>query len=158
MQTNDEIIHAEIESILNDITALYIKEGKKVTGQFADGLSAEYLPNEATIKGYTYLAGRGPTKKAGKAGEPTLQEQILKWIKAKGIKGKKDDIKASSLAFLIARKIHKEGTNSDFWLKIYEQVITPQRIDSIIEKVAELNVNKIINTVTAELEILAKNV
>jgi len=59
---------------------------------------------------------------------------------------------------LIARKIHKEGTKRSEWLKIYEQVITPQRIDSIIRRISELNVNGIITQINAELEVLAKNV
>ena len=76
----------------------------------------------------------------------------------KGIRAINNDISLKSLAYLIARKIHKEGTKRSEWLKIYEQVITPQRIDSIIRRISELNVNGIITQINAELEVLAKNV
>ena len=138
--TNDEIIKEEIDSILEDIIALYESSGRKASGQFEEGLEVVYEPNKATIKGFVYLAGRGKTKKKGKAGEPTVQQQILKWLKIKGIKSVKAGISQKSLAYLIARKIHKEGTKRSEWLKIYEEVITDVRINSIIDRVAELNV------------------
>ena len=156
--TTDEIIQEEIQAILDDIIQVYEQSGRKASGQFEDGLEAIYKPNKATIRGFVYLAGRGKTKKAGKAGEPTVQEQILKWLKVKGIRAINNDISLKSLAYLIARKIHKEGTKRSEWLKIYEQVITPERIDSIIRRISELNVNRIITQINAELEVLAKNV
>ena len=48
--------------------------------------------------------GRGPTQKQGQ-GE--LRAAIRRWIDDKGINS---DIPKDSLAFLIARKIHREGT------------------------------------------------
>ena len=156
--SNDEIIKEEIDSILEDIIKVYESSGRKVTGQFEEGLEVVYEPNKATIKGFVYLAGRGKTKKSGKSGEPTLLEQIKKWIKNKGIAATLKDISVNSLAYLITRKIHKEGTKRSEWLKVYEQVITPERILSIIKRVSELNVNKLITQVNAELEVLTKNV
>ena len=169
MQTNDEIIKEEINSILQDIIKAYESSGKKVSGQFAEGLEAVYEPNKGTIRGFVYLAGRGKTKKKGKPGEPTVLEQIKVWVKKKGIvqqvisEAKPKTIKAknnliNSLAYAITKKIHEQGTNSENWLRIYEEVITPERIDSIIERISQLNVNKLITEVRAELEIIAKNV
>lgn len=156
--TTDEVIQEEIGLILEDIIQVYESSGRRASGQFAEGLEAIYEPNKATIRGYVYLAGRGKTKKRGKAGEPTLREAIEKWLKVKGITSIDNNISQSSLAYLIARKIHQEGTRREEWLRIYEQVITPQRIDSIIDRVSELNVNRIITEINAQLEILAKNV
>ncbi|MGD2113431.1 MAG: hypothetical protein PVG07_00150 [Acidobacteriota bacterium] len=156
--TDQEVIKEEIDAILSDILTVYEQSGRKASGQFAEGLEAIYSPYQATIRGYVYLAGRGKTKKKGKAGEPTLQQSILKWLQVKGIKAIERNISQKSLAFLIARKIHEEGTNPSEWLRIYEQVITPERIDRIIDRVSQLNVNRIITQINAELEILAKNV
>lgn len=156
--TTDEVIKEEIQSILDDIIKVYESSGRKASGQFKEGLEAVYEPNKATIRGFVYLAGRGRTKKKGKPGEPTVLQQILKWIKTKGIRPIGDKISIKSLAYLITRKIHKEGTKRSEWLKIYEQVITPQRISDIIDRISELNVNRIITEITAELEVLAKNV
>lgn len=156
--TNDEIIREEIDSILEDIIKVYKDSGRKVTGQFEEGLEVIYEPHKATIRGYVYLAGRGKTKKKGKPGDPTLYTQIKKWIVDKGIDKISKDISLNSLAYLITRKIHAEGTNRSEWLKVYEEVITPERINQIIDRVTELNLNRLITEVRAELEVLAKNV
>jgi hypothetical protein len=156
--TTDEVIKVEIESIINDIIKVYNDSGRRASGKFAEGLEAIYEPNKGTIKGYLYLSGRGKTKKKGKSGEPTVQEQILKWLKIKGIKPLEEKTSLKSLAFLIARKIHREGTDRSKWLKIYEQVITPERIDSIIDRVSTLNVNKVITEFKAKLEVFEKGV
>lgn len=157
-KTNNDIIKEEIDGILKDIIQVYEASGRKASGQFEEGLEAVYEHNKGTIKGFVYLAGRGKTKKAGKAGEPTVLEQIKKWIKVKGIKPMKDNISVNSLAYLITRRIHQEGTRRSEWLRIYEQVITPERINQIIDRISELNVNMIVTQINAELEILAKNV
>ncbi len=167
MTESDKIIHEEIESILSDIRTLYEQSGRKVSGQFEDGLEAIYEPNKATIRGFVYLAGRGKTKKKGKAGEPTVLEQIKIWIQKKGIaakviaeqKPKTEKAKinlVNGLAYVITRKIHEQGTSHESWLRVYEQVITPERILSIIDRVSELNVNRLITEIRANLEVLAK--
>lgn len=158
MRNNNEIIREEINSILKDIIKVYEDSGRKASGNFEKGLEAVYEHNKATIKGFVYLAGRGKTRKKGKDGEPTLQKRILEWLKIKGIRPLKKGMKLRSLAYLIARKIHEKGTKRSEWLRVYEQVITPERIDSIIDKVSELNVNRLITEINAELEVLVKNV
>lgn len=158
LKTDDEIIKEEIDAILVDLKDAYEKSGRKASGQFAEGLEAVYEHNKGTIRGYTYLAGRGTTKKKGKAGEPSLREQIFRWLKTKGIRPREAKMSLRSLAYVIARSIHKKGTDRSKWFKIYEEVITAERINSIIDKIGRLNVNRIITEINAELEVLAKNV
>ena len=66
----------------------------------------------STMVGYNYIMtlehGRGPTKEGATAGNPTLREGLLIWIKSRGIQPV--DITQESLAYLMARKIHREGT------------------------------------------------
>lgn len=157
MDSNDQkILKEEIELIVADIKQAYRNSGKKATGNFEDGIEVVYEFNKATIRGFTYLAGRGKTL-ATEANDPTLKERILEWIKAKSIKPK-GNITLKALAFLISRKIHREGTDKKRHLKIYEQIITEERIFAIIDRFAEINVNRIVTQITAELQILAKNV
>jgi hypothetical protein len=52
--------------------------------------------------------GRKPTEN-NTASNPTLRENIRTWIDVKGIEPN-DNISKDSLAYLIARKIHNEGT------------------------------------------------
>lgn len=165
--TDDEIIKEEIDAILVDLVIAYNNSGRKASGQWAKGLEAVYEPNKGTIRGFVYLAGRGKTKKAGKPGEPTLVESILKWMKVRGIAAKirakaktsKAKIyKVKGVAWAIADKIHKKGTDRKKWFRIYEEVISPSRIQQIIDRLAVVNTNRIITEIDAELEILAKNV
>lgn len=149
--TDDEIIKEEIDAILSDIKALYKESGKKASGEFEKGLEAIYEPNKGTIRGFVYLAGR-------KAGKMPPVAAIRKWLKIRGIRSIRKNQSVNSLAWAIAKKIAREGTKQENALKIYEKVITPQRINKIIDRIAKLNVNRIITEIRAELEVLAKNV
>jgi len=151
MINSDEIIKQEIEILLDEIKLEYNQIGKRTSGLFEEGLEAIYSPNKAVIMGYPYLAGR----KAGKM--PPIQA-IKKWIEQKGIQPIKDNITTTSLAWAIAKKIAREGTNKENHLKIYEKVITPQRIDEIIKKVSVFNVTQFTNELTASLNLLVKDI
>jgi hypothetical protein len=68
-------------------------------------------------------------------------------VKSKGITpldSKNEDI---NISILIARKIGKEGTNKQNHLAIYDQVITPARIDDILGKINKINVTAFIDEV-----------
>lgn len=171
--TEQKALEVEMNALMVDIIKEYHASGRKVTGEFQRGLDTKYESNtekgslSATLLGYTYLAGRGKSKKGTKPGE--LVEIIKAWMRNKGItqkilaknsglsaKGKAN--KVNGVAYIIAKRIHEEGTDKKRWLKIYEIVITPQRIQSIINNIAELNVNRIVEKIQAELLILQKNV
>lgn len=148
--SNDEILKEEMESLKADIITAYNASNKKVSGEFERGLEITYSPNQATLSGYVYLAGRAAGKR------PPIQP-ILDWINAKGIKPIEDKMKASTLAFLIARKIGEQGTRKENHLMIYDQVITPERIDSILEKINQVNVTVFIDEVTTMITKLVSN-
>jgi enoyl-[acyl-carrier-protein] reductase (NADH) len=83
---------------------------------------------------------------------------LEEWVKNKGIFPVQNAAEAKSIAWAVAKKIAREGTSSEYHLKIYEQVITPERIQEIIDRVSQLNIQQFVEQVTTELEILAKNV
>ena len=96
--------------------------------------------------------GRGPTKNSGGSG-PTLRERIEQWIQDKRIIS---DISVRSLSYAIANKIHAEGTKSfPQGTDLIDSVITPERIDEIVDKVGLLYVDVIVKGLVAELEKLA---
>ena len=138
---NEKLLQTEMESLREDILAVYEASGKKVSGEFEKGLEVLYQPNKAFLFGYEYLGGR----RGGKA--PPIKA-IEDWLNAKGIKPIETSMKVSTLAYLISRKIAREGTKKENNLAIYTQVITPQRIDEILEKINKLNVNAFIQAVT----------
>jgi hypothetical protein len=147
---NDELIKTEIEALKADIIAVYESSGKKVSGEFSKGLETTYAPNKAILSGYVYLAGRV-------AGKQPPTAPIEKWLIAKGITPIETKMKISTLAYLIARKIGKSGTRKENHLAIYDQVITPARIDEILEKINKINVTAFIDEITVTIEKLVTN-
>ncbi len=150
INNTDTVIQEQMELLKADIIAVYNASAKKTTGEFEKGLEVAYAPDSAKLSGYVYLAGR----KAGK--QPPIQA-IENWLKAKGIRPIEDNMKISTLAFLIARKIAKEGTKKENHLAIYDQVITPQRIQEIFEKINQINVAAFTNEVTIMIQKLTEN-
>jgi len=150
MNNSNEIIKAEIDSIIEDILTMYEDSGKRTSGQFGEGLQAVYSNNGNTVQlfGYGYLAGR-------KAGKMPPVKAIETWVINKGLAASAN---ASGLAWAIAKKISKEGTKKENHLPIYDRVITPQRIDEIIKKVSQFNVDLFINEITAEFKKLTSNI
>lgn len=149
MYSTDEVIKEEMESLVADIKAVYEASGKRTTGEFENGLELELSPNKAILYGYTYLAGRA-------AGKMPPVENILNWVRAKGITPETGT--QTGLAWAIAKKIAQEGTNRETQLHIYEQVITPERIQSIIDRVSEINITAFVNEITTELKLITNNV
>ena len=117
------------DDIVADIISRHTSAGQRASGNFANNLRVEsgsrfvYVIDGAGY-GYYLEHGRGPTKNGGpRPGK--VQQEILKWLKTKGISatpytrkdGTRQDQAAAdkSLAFLIARKIHRDGN------RLYQQ-------------------------------------
>ena len=116
----------------------HIQLGMKASGRWIESIETKATPKSGTILGEDYtewlVKGRGPTT-GGNKGGPTLVERIKDWINDKGVRAR--DISRNSLAFLIARKIHREGTEyfKQGGTDLIDAVITPQRIQRIIDRV-----------------------
>jgi len=155
---NDEYIKRELEKVRDEAIDLYNRSGKRVSGQWEKGVEVKSSgANKAALYSYAYLAGRGRTRN-GNNGEPTLQQRILIWLRARGIRPIEENMKLSSLAFIIARKIHREGTDKSRHRRVFEEILTPQRIDQIIQNVGRLNVMDFIEQIEVQLNILKNNV
>lgn len=126
-----ELLAAEFEAIKADVITRYQESGLSVTGNWATTLEVTATETSASLLGASYLDGRPP-------GKQPPSEAIVNWIETKGIASQiENEISITSLAFLIARKIGREGwqpetTGSD----IIAQVVTPQRIQQVIDRVS----------------------
>ncbi|MCG2611515.1 hypothetical protein LZZ90_08340 [Flavobacterium sp. SM15] len=147
---NEKVLREELEALKAEIIQVYNASGKRTSGEFEQGLEIQQNGTSATLLGYLYLGGRA----AGK--QPPL-EAIERWIQQKGITPIEAKMKVSSLAYLIARKIAREGTNPENHLYIYDEVITPERIDKILERLNQINVNAFINEVQITINKLVNN-
>lgn len=148
-KTQEEIIKEEFDAIIDDVVALYNASGKRTSGEFEEGLEVVQTSSTTTLMGYPYLAGRA-------AGKMPPVQKIKKWVETKGITPLKGN--TTSLAWAIAKKIAAEGTEAQYHLKVYEKVITPERIDDIIKKVAVFNVNMFTTELQVELKKLQNNI
>lgn len=83
--------------------------------------------------------GRGPTKRGSSSGE-TLQQQLLKYIKAKGITPDDPKMTQEQLSWAFAFKMHKEGDrlysdppNGYKKSGVISDSINDQRLDSLFD-------------------------
>lgn len=98
-----------IQKFLNDARLAYIDDqqnkGIRASGRSADSTFIEFDESGGQVMGSGYFkfqfVGRGP------GGFPPI-EDILTWIRTKNIQS---EISENSLAYLIARKIARQGTD-----------------------------------------------
>lgn len=106
-----QYFEATIEKIRDNIrTKRVTKHGAmNASGRTAESLEYVITPTGGAIYGAGYIfaleTGRKPTEAGGNG---SLRSRIRQWIDEKGITP--EGISKDSLAFLITRKIHQEGT------------------------------------------------
>ena len=113
MITIAETVKLWLDSSKAEIIKNYDADGMRASGLFAKSLRVEVLEQAGLIKGSIYGAGHSIFVDKGRGattggGNGQLKMQIRKWIDDKGITPK-DNISKDSLAYLITRKIHREG-------------------------------------------------
>ena len=89
----------------------YNSSGRKASGYFGDHIDVEMYDEGGRINTPLYVGslvfGRKPT--SGGGGGKSLYSMILDWIKVKGITPDNPKMTDNTLAYLISRKIHKQG-------------------------------------------------
>lgn len=134
MNSVNEVLAAEFEALKADIIAAYNESDVKASGNWAATVEVQATDTNAKLLGAGYINGRGP-------GKPPPSQAIEQWLKDKGIAnsiGKNRTV--SSLAVLIARKIGRQGwkPKNGGSAVLVERVVTPQRIQQIIDKAGDI--------------------
>jgi hypothetical protein len=144
-----DIILSEFELIKQDLIKRYNEKGMRASGNFESSLEIKEKENGVELWGANYTEQLESGRSSGKF--PPI-DVIKQWILDKGINF--ENITLSSLAFLIARKISREGWNRQGYggIELISEVITPNRIQSIIDKVGALEVSKFIELVRVEFK------
>ncbi len=160
--TTAEVLKKEFDLISKELTEKYDQLGMRASGRWEREKEVKIKESGTrlvgTIWGASYTGalefGRGPTKGKGGSGK-TLRDAIYQWIIDKRITS---EIPIRSLAFLIARKIHKVGWKRERYggVELISSVITTERIDQIIQKVGTIYVDVIVRGLVKELENFAK--
>lgn len=142
MSSTTQILSAEFEALKNELIARYDELGMRASGRWAESLSVAVAGNSAAILQESY----GEQLENGrKPGTPPPSEAIEQWIKDKGIAARLEKgMTVSSLAFLIGRKIGREGWNrhNHGGTQLISSVVTPERIQQIIDKIGESQITE----------------
>lgn len=138
-KTATEILTHELETLKAELIQKYEELGLKASGNWGQSLEVNVSGTINGIKGVIKADHYTPYIQHGRAnGKMPPLKAIEEWINNKGLKPLENNIKISSLAFLIARKIAREGTKrfqQGGKPEFIDAVITPQRIHQIAEKV-----------------------
>lgn len=150
MSDSTQILDFELNLIKEDLIQKHLKLGMKASGQWIDSLNVQTKGQKGIIWGEPYTEQLVNGREPGKF--PPINA-IKKWIEDKNITPF-DQISISSLAFLIARKIAKEGTEyfKQGGTDLVSSVITPQRIQRIIDNVSEFHINSFFSEITGIFE------
>lgn len=153
--TTKDILQEEFDLISVDLKAQYIALGMRASGKWADALEVLASTSSATILGLDYTEQLVNGRPSGK--QPPVAD-ILNWIIEKGIKPLNDRMRYSTLAFLIARKIGREGTKyfQQGGTDLVSSVITPERIQNILDRVADFNISMFTGKISDILNNIAK--
>ncbi len=117
-----------------DLVLNYIKMGLKASGAFETGLVYETTDNYIEIKSPLHGRVMETGRRAGKF--PPINE-ILKWVQLGKIV-KRGDIKDEQLAFLIARKIAREGIkvpNKYNAGRVISSILLDGRIEKLLQEI-----------------------
>jgi len=91
----------------------YNSSGRKASGYFGEHIDVEMYDEGGRMRTPLYVGalvfGRKPTSSGGGGGGRSLYSIILDWIKVKGITPDDPKMTDNTLAYLITRKIHKQG-------------------------------------------------
>lgn len=138
-ESTKKIFSDELEKLKNDLIDKHNELKMRASGDWEQTLEVEVKQSTGGLKGIIKGLDYSTYMQRGRAGGamPPLQA-IEQWIINKGLKPLEDKMKTSSLAFLIARKIAREGTKrfqAGGTPPFIEAVITPERVQQIVDKV-----------------------
>lgn len=127
----------QFELLKKDLIEAYDLKGMRASGDFANSLEVVMLDNgkKAQLWGNSYAQQLETGRQAGKF--PPIS-MIEKWIDDKNISARLNgEITKSQLAFLIARKIAREGWKREGFggVELISEVVTDERIQKIIDEV-----------------------
>lgn len=151
--SNRDIILKHLELWRAELIKEYDARNFRASGKFERDLEAQATDFGGVLLSAPHVqqmnSGRGPTSgSAATSGGLSLRDAIYQWTKDKGINPERG-MKRESLAYLIARKIHREGYSVKGREGIVEDVITTEKIDALLSELAEFNGDEVFREIRA---------
>jgi hypothetical protein len=137
MELVAKIVKEEFDILKAELISEYNGLGMKASGQFERELESVATKDGARLIGINYSEQLEFGRQRGKF---PPRDAIEQWIVDKGIASRiEGEISVKSLAFLIARKIAREGWDRRNFggVELISRVITPEKIQRIIDKVGD---------------------
>lgn len=153
--TDKEQIEEFADQLILELIQEYDRLGLRASGNYAEKLQKQVSKSSEgfrlIISAPRYAGameeGRKPTGAGGKSTSgSTLREAILNWIQVKGIRPAEPKMKLETLAFLIARKIHREGIkvpNPYNQGGVISNILTQDKIFDFVKKIQFLKVEEV---------------
>lgn len=153
-ETTEQILSREADALIQELRAKYVSLGMPASGLWGESLENRSRGLTLSIWGQDYTEFLTDGRKPGKFPPIAI---IRQWILDKGIKPIGDNITISSLAFLIARKIAREGTEyfKQGGTDLISGVITPRRIQDILDQVGTVVVSEFVSTFVKDIQKIA---
>lgn len=160
-----KILQDEFNMLREDLIQRYDQLNMRASGNFERMLEVEVTDTSAILWGPDYTEqlehGRGPNSgKTGKTWENPVKD-IEQWLIDKGVgetvksvmngeSNQEREIKRNVLAFLIARKIARYGYDraGQGGVELLSKVVTPERIQSILDRISDIYVINFTNYLT----------
>lgn len=131
------ILKEEFDLLKQELIKKYDEKGMRASGNWANSLEVQTTNLSAKLLGEEYSEQLEYGRKSGKQPPSKVIEQ---WIRDKGLMQMiTSKISITSLAFLIARKIGREGWKRQGYggVELISEVVTPERIQKIIDRVSD---------------------
>ena len=133
------ILSKEFEQLKQDLIIAYDTKGMRASGKFANSLEVLVMNTDIGYKAQLLGENYAQQLETGRQGGtyPPI-EMIKKWIIDKGVFTQAlQEIKLSSLAFLIARKIYQQGWKRQGFggVDLISTIVTSERLQNIIDEV-----------------------
>jgi hypothetical protein len=136
---DSDILKSFADKVIVDIRQSMDVNGVTASGRFNKSLTSEVTNNEVVITGFKYAGAIESGRKPSGGGAGILRALIRSWIDDKGIVPT-GGISKDSLAYLITRKIHQDGTRlyngTDFYgrskpSRVIQGVVKDGRIEQL---------------------------
>ncbi len=142
MESSEQILKRELDILIDELIEAYDRKGMRASGKWAESLKSEVRNGVGSIFGEKYTDQLEYGRRPG--GFPPI-DQIEQWVQDKGIRAIENNISNRTLAFLIARKIAREGWKREGrgGVDLISEVVTPQRVQQILNKIVQSKVTEV---------------